>query len=350
MKTERKLRSDMNKSSLILLLLFSYFLSHSQGVDKPDVLILTTGGTIASKTNAPLIEGSELVQAIPELTNYGNIEVEEFVRVGSSKMTPEIWLSLVKRIGRAIEEKPNLSCIIITHGTDTMEETAFFLNLTHISSVPIVLVGSMRSSNEISADGPANLLNAVRVGTSPEAVGKGVLVVLNDNISAGRDLLKTHNRRVDAFPSTELGFIGFADPEKVTFYRSPIKPHTEKSEFNLYDLESLPSVDIVQDYAGFDSNILQFFLNRPSQGLVISSFAGGRTSHGTGEIHDLPTTHKPIVISSSIKNGRIMGSNPEGTPVVIANDLPANKARILLMLALTKTDDPLKIQEIFNKY
>ena len=340
----------MNKTVVLILLLVSFSFSYSQNSVKPKVLVITTGGTIASKTNAPLIEGNELIQNLPELTKYADIEVEEFVNIGSSKMTPEIWLKLVKRINTVLNEKPELTCVIITHGTDTMEETAFFLNLTHKRTTPIILVGSMRSSNEISADGPANLISAVRVGISQEAVGKGVMVVLNDNISAARDLLKMNNRRVDAFPSTDLGFMGFVDPEKVTFYRSPIKTHTVKSEFNVYELDSLPKVDIFQDFAGLDSDILTYFINRPNQGLVISSFAGGRVSKGVSNVYYLPVNHKPIVISSSIKGGRIMGSNPKGTPIIIANDLPSNKARILLMLALTRTTEVIKIQDFFNQY
>ena len=340
----------MNKIIILIILLFCWSMSNSQNTPKPQVLIITTGGTIASKTNAPLIEGHELIQAVPELNKYATVEVDEFVNIGSSKMTPLIWLQLVKHIKTALDSNPKIKSVIITHGTDTLEETAFFLNLTHQSKVPIVLVGSMRSSNEISADGPANLINAVRVGISPDAIGKGVLVVMNDNISAGRDLLKMNNRRVDAFPSTELGYIGFCDPEKVTFYRSPIKRHTLESEFNVYDLDSLPNIDIIQDFAGFDPKILAYFTNRPNQGLVISSFAGGRLSRGLGQIFKFPATHKPLVISSSIKGGRIMGSNPEGTPIIIANDLPSNKARILLMLALTKTTDIIKIQDYFNQY
>jgi len=341
----------MNKITFIMILLFCWAASYSQDTKKPQVLIITTGGTIASKTNAPSIEGHDLIKAVPELSNYATIEVDEFINIGSSKMTPQIWLQLVKHIRDAINANPEIESIVITHGTDTMEETAFFLNLTHQSKVPIVLVGSMRSSNEISADGPANLINAVRVGISPEAIGRGVMVVMNDNISAGRDLLKMNNRRVDAFPATELGFIGFCDPERVTFYRSPIKPHTFESEFNIYSLDSLPKVDIVQDFAGLDSKILTYFINRPNQGLIISSFAGGRLSKGmNSEIYNLPPTHKPIVISSSIKGSRIMGSNPKDTPVIIANDLPSNKARILLMLSLTITNKIGEIQDYFNKY
>lgn len=340
----------MPKIILLLCISLNYSIMQSQVVSKPKVLIITTGGTIASQTNAASLEGPVLVQAVPKLAQYANIEVEEFVNIGSSKITPELWLKLVKRIDQLLKEKPDLTCIVITHGTDTMEETAFFLNLTHKHSTPIILVGSMRSSDEISADGPANLINAVRVGISKESVGKGVLVVMNDNISAGRDLLKMHNRRVDAFSSTEHGYIGFVDPEKLSFYRAPIKKHTSATDFDIYGLDHLPSVDIIQDFAGIDSSILSYFLQRNNDGLVVSSFAGGRISGGMSELFKLAANHKPIVISSSIKSGRIMGSNPAGTPIIIANDLPANKARILLMLALTQTSDILKIQEYFDEY
>ncbi len=339
-----------NKILILIFICLNYSILQSQNSIKPKVMIITTGGTIASKVNAPLLNGSDLIKAIPGLTDLADIEVEEFIKIGSSKMTPKIWLALVKRINAILDQKPDLACIIITHGTDTMEETAFFLNLTHLRKTPLILVGSMRSSNEISADGPANLINAVRVGISKEAAGKGVMVVMNDNISAGRDLVKMNNRRVDAFPSTELGFIGFVDPETVTFYRTPVRLHTITSEFNIYSLDSLPKVDIVKDYAGFDSTILSYFSNRPNQGLVISSFAGGRLSAGAEKIYNYPENYKPIVISSSIRGGRIMGSNPADTPIIIANDLPPNKARILLMLALTKTSDARQIQKLFNKY
>ncbi|MEM8895575.1 MAG: asparaginase [Bacteroidota bacterium] len=340
----------MFKFILYLFLHLSLATSFAQSSSQPDVFIITTGGTIASRTDTAMLAGHALIQAIPELTNYGAIEVEEFIRVGSSKMTPVLWLKLLKRIKVITEDCPLLKCIIITHGTDTMEETAFFLNLTHKSEIPIIMVGSMRSSNEISADGPANLLNAVRVGISPEAIGKGVLVVLNENICAARDLRKMHNRRVDAFEATERGFVGSVDPEKVVFFRSPIKMHTITSEFDIYALDSLPSVDIVQDFAGFEPDILDYYLNRPSDGLVVSSFAGGRLSHGITPIFDLPASHKPIIVASSIKGGRIMGTNPEDSPVIISNELPTNKARILLMLALTKTSVASEIQSIFDSY
>lgn len=318
---------------------------------KPQVLILSTGGTIASRTDAPLIDGPELVQAVPQLLDHAEIQVEQFVKIGSSKMTPEVWLRLVKRIHRALEENPELAAIIITHGTDTMEETAFFLNLTHRSDVPVVLVGSMRSSNEVSADGPANLINAVRVGISEEAKGKGVLVVLNENISSGRDLWKRNNRRVNTFESPDFGFLGFADPDKVVFYREPVKPHTNKSEFDVLELDALPQVDILRDFAGFDKEIFDYFHQRESQGLVVSTFAGGRSSQGVlAGVSSLKKGDKPTVISSGVRGGRIFGSQRGNSPVIMANDLPPNKARILLMLALTQTSKPEEIQRIFDRY
>ena len=146
------------------------------------LLIITTGGTIASRTDAPLVDGPALVQAVPQLLDYARIEVEEFSVIGSSKMTPAHWLALAKRINEIYSSDDDLDGIVITHGTDTMEETAYFLNLTVQWDRPVVLVGSMRSSNEVSADGPANMINAVRVASSDQAVGQGVLVVLNEDI------------------------------------------------------------------------------------------------------------------------------------------------------------------------
>lgn len=325
-------------------------LLYTQSTGKPKVLILTTGGTIASRSDAPLIEGPALVQAVPELADYAEIAVEEVVRVGSSKITPAIWLQLAQRIDAILREQPDLSCILITHGTDTMEETAFFLNLTLQHNTPVVLVGAMRSANALSADGPANLVDALRVGIHPQAKGKGVMVVLNNNIHAARDLTKTDNQRVQAFAPTERGYLGFVDNEQVTFYRTPTHPHTTQSPFDLTGRTELPTVDIMQDFAGLDPDILDWFLQRESQGLIIETFAGGRTSAAPQTITDLPAQHKPVVIASSLRGSRIMGDRPVDSPVIIASDLPANKARILLMLALTLTNDPAAIQEFFQRF
>lgn len=333
--------------SCCLMPLHSVFAQSNQ---KPKVIILTTGGTIASRTDAPLIEGPALVQAVPQLADYADVQVEEVVRIGSSQMTPATWLRILLRIDELARAKPDLACIVITHGTDTMEETAFFLNLTHRHDLPVVITGSMRSANALSADGPANLVDALRAGIAPGARGKGVLVVLNDNIHAARDLTKSDNQRVQTFLPTERGYLGFVDDEQVTFYRTPVHPHTIDSPFDVVNAAGLPEVDILKDFAGLDPAIFDFFRERPTDGLVLETFAGGRSSAALRSATDLPEEHKPVVIASSLRGSRIMGTHPAGTPVIIANDLPANKARILLMLALTQTKEMEEIQEFFNTY
>jgi len=322
----------------------------AQSDQKPRVIILTTGGTIASRSDAPLIEGPALVQAVPELADFADVRVEEVVRIGSSQMTPAIWLRMLRRMDEIARTEPDLACIVITHGTDTMEETAFFLNLTHRHELPVVITGSMRSANALSADGPANLVDALRAGIHPEARGKGVLVVLNDNIHAARDLTKSDNQRLQTFLPTERGYLGFVDDEQVTFYRSPRHPHTADAPFEVVNEESLPEVDILKDFAGLDSAIFDFFRERPADGLVLETFAGGRSSAALRTAYSLPGDHKPIVIASSLRGSRIMGTHPKGSPVIVANDLPANKARILLMLALTKTREKEEIQGYFDTY
>ncbi len=317
----------------------------------PPVLILTTGGTIASRTGGPMIEGPALVQAVPAILDHATVTVEEFSRVGSSQMTPDHWLRLARRVNAAFADGPALAGVVITHGTDTMEETAFFLNLTVRDVRPVVLVGSMRSSGEISADGPANLLSAVRVAVHPEAVDKGVLVVLNEDIAAARDVRKTDNRRVGTFRSPELGFLGVADPDQVVFYRAPLRPHTHLSDLSVGGVEALPSVEIVVDYAGFDGEALRAALARRPDGIVLATFAGGRMSAGArAAVREAQGGPVPIVVASQVPGGRIVGAwNDEAT--LVARDLPAHKARILFMLALAQADRSREaLQRVFDRY
>jgi len=323
----------------------------AQSSDHPRVLVLTTGGTIASRTDAPMEAGSDLVGAVPALLDHAAIEVEEFSRIGSSQMTPGHWLRLAERVNEAFESDPELAGVVITHGTDTMEETAFFLNLTVRFSRPVVLVGSMRSSNEISADGPANLLNAVRVAVRPAARGKGVLVVLNEDISAARDVWKTDNRRVHTFRSPEFGFLGVVDPDTVMFYRTSLRPHTTNSEFDVGSLETLPRVEVVSDYAGFDGTAIDDMILRSPDGIVLATFAGGRMSAGARQgVSAAVEAGIPVVVSSRVPGGRIIG-NPVGQlGAVVARDIPPHKARILMMLALTQSRNVIQIQRVFDTY
>jgi len=317
----------------------------------PEVLILTTGGTIASRTNAPLIAGPALVQAVPQLTEHASISVEEFSVIGSSQMTPAHWLGLAKRINTLFAENADLAGIVITHGTDTLEETAYFLNLTVKVDRPVVMVGSMRSADEISADGPANLINAVRVAVDRQAIGQGVLVVLNEDISAARDVWKTDNRRVHTFNASNVGHIGTVDPDGVRFYHQLLQPHTTSSEFDVSNLEALARVFILSDFTGIDESLVVAFGKQDMDGLVVRTFAGGRMSVGMrAGLAALEKVGVPTVITSRVPGGRIVAAPAYEFPAVIANGQPDNKARILLMLALTRSSGTAELQRIFDTY
>lgn len=325
-------------------------LQGQNNMEKPRVMILTTGGTIASRAGAPLIDGPALVQAVPQLATYAQVEVEEVVRIGSSKMTPDIWVKLASRLNELAKNRPELSCLLLTHGTDTMEETAFFLDQTYKGNIPVVLVGAMRSANAVSADGPANLLDGLRTGLSPQARGKGVVVVLNNAIHAAIDLTKTDNTRVHTFIPTEKGFLGTVDEAGVRFFRTPSHPHTTDSPFLIKENTLLPTVDLVRDYAGMPPEIVGFFAERSNKGLVIETFAGGRTSTHIDQLLQTWSGEKPLVLASSLRGSRLSGDATTDQGIIVSRSLPANKARILLMLALTITSDAQDIQNMFDRF
>ena len=337
--------------ALVALLFSGVVLARDAVESTPLVLVLTTGGTIASRTEAPLIDGPALVQAVPELLDYASIQVEEFSVIGSSKMTPAHWLALAKRINELFTTDGDLAGIVITHGTDTMEETAYFLNLTVQSNRPVVLVGSMRSSNEVSADGPANLINAVRVAISDQAIGQGVLVVLNEDISAARDVWKTDNRRVQTFDGSNVGHVGAVDPDGVRFYHRSLQPHTTASEFDVSSIDVLPDVLILSDFTGIDPSVVERFGRQPMDGLIVRTFAGGRMSAGmSAGLEEIAELGIPTVITSRVPMGRIVSPPSYEFPAIVSNGQHDNKARILLMLALTKTSERAEIQRIFDRY
>jgi L-asparaginase type II len=323
----------------------------AQDASKPRIFILATGGTIAGRIDDSIIDGASLIDAVPELAEHADVRVEEFSQIGSSLMTPTHWLRLAKRINRIFLEDTNVTGVVVTHGTDTLDETAFFLNLTVRDRRPVIVVGAMRASDEISADGPGNLLNGVRLATSKEAIGKGVLVVLNEDISAARDVWKTNNRRVHAFRSPELGFLGFVDPDTVVFYRTTVWPHTTESEFDISRVDSLPNVALVSDYAGSDGSLIEHVASRNPDGMVVATFAGGRMSAGGRRAAPAAAEAGiPLVIASRVPGGRIVGNPARDVKAVVSRDLPPHKARILLMLALTRSRDLQEIQRMFDTY
>lgn len=220
----------------------------------PLVWVISTGGTIAGRgaSSTSLTEyksgsllGEELVSAVPEIRQFADVKVEQIVNVGSPDLTLDNWITLANRINGIFSDDPKVAGIVVTHGTSTLEETAYFLNLTVKHDRPVILVGAQRPATAIGADGPLNLLNAVRTASSSEARGKGVLIVMNEEINAARDVTKTNTYRVETFRSPELGYLGYVDADKVSFYRTSTKRHSVNSEFDVSRISALPKVDIL---------------------------------------------------------------------------------------------------------
>lgn len=324
----------------------------SHGQDLPRVRVIATGGTIAGQAGSGQLTGAQLIAAVPELAEVADIEVEEFSRIGSSAMTPDHWLRLSRRINEIFHEDRGLSGIVVTHGTDTMEETGYFLHLTLDDARPVVIVGSMRASTAVSADGPANLLSGVRVAASVDARGHGVLVVLNDEIHSARDVRKTDNNRVDTFVSSEWGALGIVDADRVLFRRRITTKHSVDSDVRLGPAESLPDVVIVTDFAGNDGSALRMWAASGVDGVVVQAFGGGRASPEMRRaIDDVAALGVPVILASRVPEGRVMGSSRAlERGVLAAGDLSPHKARVLLMLALLTTTDAREIQTLLDSH
>lgn len=340
---------------ILLLLVFVASL-----IAKPNVVILATGGTIAGSaagsTNAQYDAGQLgvdiLIKAVPEIQDIANIKGEQVANISSNNMTNEIWLKLAKRVNELLKSG-DADGIVITHGTDTLEETAYFLNLVVKSDKPVVLVGAMRSATSMSADGPLNLYNAVSVAADKSSAGNGVLVVLNDEIHAAREVTKTNTSSVDTFKSRNTGQIGRVYYGKVFYTAKNLKKHTKNSVFDVSKLDTLPRVDIVYSHANDYGDIVEHLVKMGSKGIV-------HAGTGNGSIHnDVMVTLKAaqdsgvrVVRSSIVGSGFIDPSKKmdyDGK-FILGSDLNPQKARILLMLGLTKTDDVKELQKYFREY
>ncbi|WP_374679549.1 asparaginase [Hydrocarboniphaga effusa] len=318
----------------------------------PKVRLFTTGGTIQSRGahRQKLMEYSDgkvtpeqLVNDLPELKEVAQLEYMEISNVGSPSVNTEIQLRLAKEINAWLA-KPESAGAVVTHGTATLEETAYFLNLVVKSDKPVVLVGAMRPFTAVSRDGPFNLYNAVRVAGSPKARGMGVMILLNDEINAARDTTKGNTYRMDTFVARDLGPLGYADSDQIVFYRKPTYRHTSKSEFDVSKLSSLPRVDITYGYQEDDGAAIDAFVAAGAKGLVLT----GGDKDAIKRAQD-----KGVVIVSSDRkgSGRVVESEKSAAEKRVTSDnLLPMKARILLRLALTKTSDPKEIQRMFNQY
>ena len=329
----------------------------------PKVALIVTGGTIDSlgadrldlawyiEAGKRLDEG-QLVGSLPELGDIAAVEEVPFRRLPSHALVDRDWLDMVELL-HGILEGDGADGVVITHGTNTLEETAYFLNLVLKTDKPVVLVGSMRPASALSADGYLNLINAVRVAAEPESQGYGVLVVMNDRIYGARDLTKTATYRVEAFQGRDLGPLGFADADsRVRYYHRSNKRHTTETEFDVAGLESLPRVDVVLSYAGADGAIIEAGVAAGAKGIVCAATGAGRPTPAQDEAFDRAGEKGVMMcLSSRVGSGRVVRSpSLRRRGFVAADNLQPWKARVLLALALGVTDDPDAIQRMFDTY
>ena len=333
-------------------------------VTRPKVRIVATGGSIAGLgphrldyTLYPEVGGHLTIQEslarIPEVNDIADVHGEDLISVGSTSIGPPEWLSLARRINGIFAADAGIAGVVVTHGTATLEETAYFLHLTVRSSRPVVITGAMRPPTALGTDADVNLLDAVRVAISSDAVGMGVLTVLNNEIQSARDVTKSNTYRVETFRPNELGFLGYADSDgQVVFYRSPTRKHTTASPFDVAETQQLPRVDIVYAYAGADGLLVDAVRDAGSDGLVLAGFGGGTyppdvLDAGARAVED----GIPVVLASRATAGRVIATpRKEELGFIFCDNLLPQKARVLLMLALTSSSDREAIQQMFLEY
>jgi len=320
----------------------------------PRVVILATGGTIAgigkhgkaAGYKPGTLTAEELIRALPELREVADVETVQVCNVNSDDITDKIWLRLARTINERAKD-PSVAGFVITHGTDTLEETAYFLNLTVKTAKPVVLTGSMRPASSISPDGPMNLYEAVCVAASKEAVGQGVLVVFSDRIYTARFVAKTSTYHVAAITAGEPGAIGVVRDGSIHLYDSTDKLHTTQTPFDVSELEALPRVAILYFAVGADPELLRCAAAQ-SDGLVIAGAGAGEYSEAYKRIIEgLPI---PVVVASRIDNGIVLRENLLCESTVAADNLSPQKASILLRLALTRGIPREALQELFFTY
>jgi len=332
----------------------------------PKVRLIATGGTISNRAGGRLT-AEELITSMPGIERYVRVEAEQFANTSSSALTLRQWIDLARRINTLLAADDDLGGIVVTSGTDTLEETAYFLNLTVRTDKPVVVVGSMRNPSTLGYEGAANLLQGFRVAADPASRGKGVLVVLNDEINAAREVTKTDALRLHTFQTRGYGILGVVDRDRVVYYRDVVKRHTSRTEFDVAHIEELPRVDVVLVYQGATGDVIKALVDQGANGIVIAAAGAGATSGTQGEgIRYALEKGVVVVTSTRTGSGRIAarpGRRPptesgadgdqERRPAgfrIAAEDLAPIKARILLMLALTKTTDPVEIQRMFVEY
>lgn len=318
----------------------------------PKVLVIGTGGTISGIQFEPGTLGSykdhkevnDLVAALPVVSKYAQVESEQFLNIGSNEITTENWLNLARRINSVIAQRKDLSGIVLTHGTATLTQTAFFLYLAVKSDMPVVIAGAQRPATGISADGPLNLLSAIRVAASPEARGKGVLVVMDERIMSARDTQKYYGRS-GGFSTGEMGMLGVVNSRSIEFFYTPVRKHGAQSEFDLSAVKTFPRVDLEFGYVGSEE--------RPrtnAKAVVVATTLFTPVE----DVYFKDLQKRGVIVATTFPSGDNVssagGDSPEGSSLIAIQRMTPQHARILMMVALTKTQDPKEIQRIFNQY
>ena len=332
----------------------------------PHVVLMSMGGTIASRaaerlnitnyggTGVPRVDPDDWVHDLPELANVARVTTEDF-RSPVGRVTGTETFEDLQKVAKRLNElaqDPTVDGVVVTHGTNTMAETAFYMNLVVKTHKPVVFVGSQRPWTGLSGDGPLNLFNAVRVAASKDAWDKGVLHAMNQNINTARDVMKTSAYRVQTFKGIDVGPIGFADPDKVVFYREPVRKHTFMSEFAGQDYTSVPSVQVAYAYQEAPGYVIDAMVEHGVKGIVIDGTgAGSATTSQTEAIKRAQAKGVVFVMTARTRAGRVQDTpRRKEAQIVPGDNLLPEKARILLELALTKTTDIAEITRIFNEY
>lgn len=329
----------------------------------PKVAVIGTGGTIASVGKHPLdildyganktmLQIDDILALFPQVHSVAEIIAVPYAAIPSPSMGFTQWRDLVLKLDEVAAENPDLAGFVVTHGTASLEETAYFLHLTAKVDLPVVVCGSQRPSSALSTDAGFNLVNAVRVAGSPESRGMGVMTVLNDEIQCAREVTKTSTYRMQTFRSPDFGCLGHADGDVVAFYRKPLRRHAPDTEFDIRDMEQMPRVDIVYSYCDSDGVASRAFVAAGAKGIVSAGFAPGFCGPGEqSALKDAVDEGVVVVQSTRAGSGRTFRSTKLAeNGFLIADNLNPQKARILLSLALSVTDDPDEITRMFQIY
>ena len=340
---------SLTTTILFCLLLYTGLTGAQLETEKPQVRIIATGGTIANSPDGRMAVQTVLEQ-IPSIGDVADITIRDYVRIGSSEISLQNWIDIANLITDELADNPDTDGVVVTHGSNTSEETAYFLNLVLNTQVPVVIAAAQRERTTLSEDGSRNLFDAVRVAAHPGARGHGVLMVVNEMIHAARDVTKTISYRPETWDSGDLGALGLADSDRIRFYRTPTSRHTFNSDLHLDGITqagSLPRVDIVYTYADAGPELVEAAVAAGAEGIVVAGFATGTPTPAIGTaLEDAEALGVAIVMSHRGGRGRV----ETGRPFVSADNLTPQKARILLMLALARGVPVDALESVFESY